>query len=97
MLNSQEFSKVLHIDMERLDLFIDHGWVIPLVLDGRPMFRDVDIARATLIADLAGEMGVNDEGIDIVLDLLDQIYGLRAALSDLIDAMEVQPGRIRLE
>ena len=61
------------------------------------MFRDVDIARAALIADLADEMGVNDEGIDLVLDLLDQLYSLRFAFSNLIDALEVQPRRIRRE
>jgi chaperone modulatory protein CbpM len=30
-------------------------------------------------------MGVNDEGIDVILNLLDQIHGLRRALRATID------------
>lgn len=81
--------------MARLRVFIDRGWISPLILDGRPIFRDVDLARAALIADLANEMGINDEGVDVVLDLLDQLYSLRFAFSILIDALEVQPRGIR--
>jgi chaperone modulatory protein CbpM len=91
----REFAQSVRVDMERLNLFIDRGWISPLIVDGKPMFRDVDVARAALIADLGNEMGVNDEGIDIVLDLLDQLYGLRMALGNLIDALEVQPRGVR--
>ena len=91
----QEFARHVQIDMERLSLFIERGWISPLIVEGRPMFRDVDVARAALIGDLANEMGVNDEGIDVVLDLLDQLYGLRIAFSSLMDALEVQPRDVR--
>ncbi|MEO3385392.1 chaperone modulator CbpM [Mesorhizobium sp. CAU 1741] len=92
MLDSQEFARVLHMKLERLDLFIAHGWVMPIVRDGRPMFRDVDIARAALIVDLTDEMGVNDEGVDVVLDLLDKYYGLRVAFATLMDALDNSHG-----
>lgn len=81
--------------MARLRVFIERGWISPLILDGRPIFREVDVARAALIDDLANEMGINDEGVDVVLDLLDQLYSLRFAFSNLIDAVEVQPRGIR--
>ncbi len=41
---------------------------------------NIDLARARLILDLHGPMGVNDEGIAVVLHLLDQVHGLRRAL-----------------
>jgi chaperone modulatory protein CbpM len=41
----------------------------------------------TLIQDLKVDFGVNDEGIAIVLHLLDQLYGLRCLVRD-IHAME---------
>lgn len=94
-MDQEEFARNLRIDMARLRVFIDRGWISPLILDGRPIFRDVDVARAALIADLANEMGINDEGVDVVLDLLDQLYSLRFAFSNLIDAVEVQPRGIR--
>ena len=94
-MEQQEFARNLRIDVARLRVFIDRGWISPLILDGRPIFRDVDVERAALIADLANEMGINDEGVDVVLDLLDQLYSLRFAFSNLIDAVEVQPRGIR--
>jgi chaperone modulatory protein CbpM len=82
MLDLPKLARELRVDSERLQIFIDRGWIAPPILEGRPVFRDVDVARAALIADLADAMGVNDEGVDLVLDLLDQLYSLRFALSD---------------
>lgn len=60
------------------------------------MIRDVDIARAALIVDLTDDMGLNEEGVDLVLDLLDQLYGLRSALAHLSDSLAVQPRGVRV-
>ncbi|MGQ2904787.1 MAG: chaperone modulator CbpM [Neoaquamicrobium sediminum] len=95
MLDQPEFARERRVDSERLQIFIDRGWISPPIVEGRPAFRDVDVARAALIADLADEMGVNDEGVDLVLDLLDQLYSLRFAFGNLIDALEVQPRGVR--
>ena len=46
------------------------------------------LGRARLIHDLKVDFGVNDEGIAIVLHLLDQLHGLRCLLRD-IHAMDV--------
>lgn len=95
MLDQPEFARELRVDGARLQIFIDRGWISPPVLEGRPVFRDVDVARVALIADLSDKMGVNEEGVDIVLDLLDQLYSLRFAFGNLIDALEVQPRGVR--
>ncbi len=96
MPNQLQFARNTQFDSDRLQSFIDRGWLSPPIIDGRPVFRDVDVARAALIADLADDMGINEEGIDLVLDLLDQVYGLRSALGDLIDALQVQPRGVRV-
>lgn len=83
------------LDAGRLQIFIDRGWISPTLRDGRPVIREVDMARAALIVDLTDDMGVNDEGVDLVLDLLDQLYSLRLAFGNLIDALEVQPRGVR--
>ena len=46
-------------------------------------FSDMDVARAHLIRDLKGDFGVNDEGVDIILHLVDQLHGLRRAFAQL--------------
>ncbi|MBB3320115.1 chaperone modulatory protein CbpM [Rhizobium sp. BK181] len=94
-MDDREFAFLLQIDMARLGVFIDRSWISPFTIDGKTMFKDVDVARAELIADLTNEMGINDEGIDVVLDLLDQLHSLRFACNNLIEALETQPLGIR--
>jgi chaperone modulatory protein CbpM len=48
---------------------------------------DIDLARAQLISDLQDELGVNDEGIEIILDLLDQLYGMRQKMREIVDKL----------
>jgi chaperone modulatory protein CbpM len=36
-----------------------------------------------LIQDLKHDMGVNDEGVGIILNLLDQMHSLRKAMADM--------------
>jgi chaperone modulatory protein CbpM len=43
----------------------------------------MDVARAHFIRDLKADFGVNDEGVDVILHLVDQLYGLRRVLEQL--------------
>lgn len=43
-----------------------------------------DLARARLILDLTHGMGVNEAGVDIVMDLVDQLHGMRGAMRDIV-------------
>lgn len=60
--------------------------------DARTEISDVDAARALFIRDLQGDFGVNDEGIDLVLHLVDQVHGLRRALAVLRDGFPAPRG-----
>lgn len=96
MLDHLEPRRGFHVDDGRLQSFVDRGWIAPAVREGQRLIRDVDIARAALIVDLTDEMGLNEEGVDLVLDLLDQLYGLRSAFGHLIDTLAVQPRGVRV-
>jgi hypothetical protein len=39
------------------------------------------VARAQLIRDLKDDLGVNDEGVGVILNLVDQVHGLRRVLT----------------
>jgi chaperone modulatory protein CbpM len=52
----------------------------------------VDLARAKLIRDLRDDLGVNDEGISVILHLLDQVHGLRRSMQHLLN--EMRTGRL---
>lgn len=61
------------------------GWItIEENAIGEPL-SEADLARCDLICDLKQSMGVNDDGIDVILNLLDQIHGLRRALRETLD------------
>jgi chaperone modulatory protein CbpM len=47
-------------------------------------FSDVDLARAQLIRDLRDDFGVNDEGVEVILHLLDQMHGMRRGMQELL-------------
>ncbi len=50
-------------------------------------FSEADLARAELIRDLMQDLGVNDEGVGVILNLLDQMHGLRRALADTLQSV----------
>ncbi|MBY4591916.1 chaperone modulator CbpM [Rhizobium redzepovicii] len=85
-----EFRLYLKIDVIQLDLWIEQGWLIPETSDGRRQFRDADVARARLILDLMGNMGVNEAGVDIVMELVDELHGLRGTMGKLMAAIGKQ-------
>ncbi len=75
---------------ERLRCLLARGWVASEARDesGARLFEDIDAARIRLIQELEQGMGVNEEGIEIILDLLDQLHGLRRRTRRLIEAIE---------
>ncbi|GAA4491975.1 chaperone modulator CbpM [Gluconacetobacter tumulicola] len=57
--------------------WIDSAWLRPEGEPGAYVFHDIDVARARLIAELTGDLGIGDEGMPVVLSLLDQLYDAR--------------------
>ncbi|ANK87872.1 MULTISPECIES: chaperone modulator CbpM [Rhizobium] len=86
-MNDLEFRLYLKIDVVQLDFWIEQGWLIPETSSGQRQFRDADVARARLILDLMGSMGVNEAGVDIVMELVDEVHGLRGTMDKLMTAI----------
>ena len=55
-------------------------------------FSEAYIARARLIQDLMEDLGVNSEGVGIVLNLVDQVHGLRRVLVDVLQSSQKLSG-----
>jgi chaperone modulatory protein CbpM len=85
MLNPEEFCLRAGIERTTLELWLGEGWLVPLEANTALLLSDVDLARARLIRDLRDGMGVNDEGIGIILDLIDQVHGLRSILQGVVE------------
>ncbi|WP_455854534.1 chaperone modulator CbpM [Ensifer canadensis] len=89
-MNDSEFCEHLEIEVTVLRVWVEQRWLVPRHADRGWIFEDDDLARARLIQDLTGPMGVNDDGVDVAMQLLDQIYGLRGRLSALMTAIRSQ-------
>ena len=86
-MESQEFIGRSHLDAPTLNAWVEAEWLVPVISRKKFVFSEADLARAQLIQDLKMDFGVNDEGITIILHLLDQLYGFRCLVRD-IHAME---------
>jgi chaperone modulatory protein CbpM len=82
-MNKREFLTCAGLQVQTLDFWLEQRWLIPEQTTLGMSFSDVDLARARLIQDLKTDFGVNDEGIDVVLHVMDQLHGLRRALAQL--------------
>lgn len=82
-MNKQEFLTYSGLQAQTLDFWLEQGWLIPKETSAGMNFSDIDVARARLIEDLKTNFGVNHEGVDVILHLIDQLHGLRRALAEL--------------
>jgi chaperone modulatory protein CbpM len=87
MITLQEFLIRAHLEHQSVETWIAAGWLVPPQTEPEPMFSDVDLARAQLIRDLREDLGINDEGVSVILHLLDQMHGLRRSMQDLLEEM----------
>jgi chaperone modulatory protein CbpM len=84
MISRQEFLLRARLDDVTLTTWIEEEWIVPRRAAAEPEFADVDLARAELIRDLKHDLDVNDAGIGVILNLLDQVHGLRRTLGELL-------------
>jgi chaperone modulatory protein CbpM len=86
IITRMEFLSRTKLDQHTLDIWIEEEWLSPEATESELAFTETDIARAQLISDLIERLGVNNEGVGVVLHLLDQVYGLRSAIASLVEA-----------
>lgn len=92
----QVFLKDADIELQTLEHWVTRRWIVPTGEGQAMALTETDCARVLLIRELQGDFGVNDEGMDIVLHLLDQLHGMRnmvAALRGELDAARQQGER----
>lgn len=81
-----EFLRRARLDDATLEVWIEEAWLAPDRSAAEPAFSEADLARALLIRDLTDDLGVNAAGVGVILDLLDQVHGLRRALGETLRA-----------
>ena len=87
MIPMQEFLLRCRLERQSLQAWIAAGWLETPQTEPEPAFSEVDLARAQLIRDLRDDFGVNDEGISVILHLIDQMHGLRRSMQQVLDEL----------
>ena len=87
MITVEEFLIRTHLERRSLEAWVAAGWLLPPQTDPELLFSDVDLARVQLIRDLREDFGVNDEGVSVILHLVDQMHGLRRSMHELLNEM----------
>lgn len=95
MLDIEEFALRVRLAQDVVEAWVAEGWLRPQRTGPGPAFTEMDISRAQLIRDLREDLGVNEEGVAIILDLIDQMHGLRKTLRELSEAVGVQPADLQ--
>ena len=95
MLTTREFCLRARLGARTLSAWIEAGWLLPHRNGEGDRFSEIDLARARLIRELKQDLGVNDEGIPVILDLVDQVHGLRRTLRELLAAIHAQSDTMR--
>ena len=90
-----EFLLQARLESAALQAWIEAGWLLPRREGDKQHFSEVDLARCHLIRDLKHDLGVNDEGIPVILDLIDQMHGLRRTLRTLLSTIDAQSDATR--
>ena len=90
-MDKQQFLTCSGLQVQTLEFWLEQEWLIPEQTSTGMSFSEVDVARTRLIRDLKSEFGVNDEGVDVILHLVDQLHGLRSAIAQLRKAMPEAP------
>jgi chaperone modulatory protein CbpM len=87
-------ARVHRLTVTRLRVWVSQGWIKPSDREAQG-FSEADLARAALICNLEDELGFAEEDVPVLLNLIDQIHGLRAELKGLVDALDDLPPDLR--
>ncbi len=97
MLEEREMvARVERLTVARLRIWVSHGWIKPADATTQN-FSEADLARAALIRDLLDELGFAEDEVPVVLNLIDQIHGLRSELRCVVEAIDEAPEEARAE
>lgn len=72
----------------QLTTFIRAEIITPIQTDSGPAFREIDVARLSLLCELSDEFDLNEDALGMIMSLLDQLHSVRRDLRDVVSALE---------
>lgn len=90
MTETEILGRIGRMSQERLQVCITRAWVRPAQSSAGHVFDETDLARLTLITELSDDLGVNDDALPLILNLLDEVSTLRRRIRELDQALAEQ-------
>jgi chaperone modulatory protein CbpM len=66
----------MNLDEKKVIYFIERNWITPVELSSK-FFDEQDLRRLKFILELQNDFEVNDEGVDLILHLIDQLNSIQ--------------------
>ena len=79
----------------RVERWVARGLLRPGGTGDTWVFETVDVARTHLLAELTGDLGLDDETVEMVIGLIDQVHTLRSQLDLVGRVIAEQPAPAR--
>ncbi|CAI3942461.1 MULTISPECIES: chaperone modulator CbpM [Commensalibacter] len=70
-----------------IKIWIENQWLRPQEKDGNYLFQEIDEARVHLIIELRDDLGITEDAMSVVLNLLDQLYTTRRQMKYLCEVI----------
>jgi chaperone modulatory protein CbpM len=78
-----------------VERWVARGLLRPSASGDAWTFTQVDVARVRLLAELTGDIGLDDDTLETVVGLIDQVHTLRGQVDVLAKAIAEQPQATR--
>lgn len=79
----------------RLHRLVEAECVVPQREGDAAVFTEAEIARIELCCELADDLDLDEEALPVVMNLLDQVHGLRRQMRVMLRVIESQPEEVR--
>jgi chaperone modulatory protein CbpM len=79
----------------RLVAYVEAEIVQPVQGAQGPVYRPIDVARLQLLAELTEHFDLSEDGLAVVMRLVDQVHALRSDLRCLVGAITQEPEEVR--
>ncbi|MBV1867966.1 MAG: hypothetical protein KUG69_08690 [Marinosulfonomonas sp.] len=86
---------VARLTRVQLISFVQAEMILPLQTDSGPMYRQIDLVRMELLCELSEQFELGSDALGVVISLIDQLYGVRAELQTVLDAVGQEPSDVR--
>lgn len=86
---------VTGLTRSRLVAYVEAEIVLPVQSAQGPVYRQIDVARLQLLADLTEHFDMSEDGLAVVMRLVDQLHALRSDLRSILTAITLEPEDVR--